>query len=129
MQIKKLRKEGLSYIKIATSVGYCKQTIQKYLTLADNKPKITNSQAVISWRKNKKINLVNYKGGKCQLCGYKKCVEALSFHHLNPLEKDFTISGKSWSYQRLKNEVDKCILLCNNCHIEVHHGLHKEIPH
>lgn len=44
-----------------------------------------------------KEELVKYKGGKCEICGYNKCIEALEFHHLNREEKDFTIS----SYLRL----------------------------
>ena len=40
-----------------------------------------------------KEELVKYKGGKCEICGYNKCIEALEFHHLNREEKDFTISS------------------------------------
>jgi hypothetical protein len=47
-------------------------------------------------------------------------MNVLQFHHLDPTKKDFTIGGKSWSYERLKQEVDKCILVCANCHIEIH---------
>lgn len=74
-------------------------------------------------KKNKKI-LVEYKGGKCQICDYNKCIEALSFHHLNSNEKDFTISNKmSYSIKRLKLETDKCILVCHNCHTEIHNNI------
>ena len=45
----------------------------------------------------------------------------MEFHHLDPNEKDFTISGKSWAFERLKKEVDKCILVCNRCHTEIHY--------
>ena len=45
---------------------------------------------------------------------------ALEFHHLNPLEKDFNISSSSKPIEELKKEVDKCQLLCANCHREVH---------
>ena len=80
---------------------------------------------MIQWRKRKKIELVKYKGGKCERCGYDKTYEALQFHHINPSEKDFTISGKSYSLERLKKEVDKCIMVCANCHIEIHEELRK----
>jgi len=82
--------------------------------------KITHSQSVIEWRKRKKIELVKYKGGHCERCGYDKCVSALTFHHLDPNQKDFAISGKSYSIEKLKKEVDKCIMICANCHIEIH---------
>ena len=44
----------------------------------------------------------------------------MEFHHIIPDEKDFTISSKSYAFERLKKEVDKCILVCSNCHIEIH---------
>jgi DNA invertase Pin-like site-specific DNA recombinase len=88
-----------------------------------NEVKKNKVKAVISWRKRKKQELVEYKGGCCEKCGYDKSIEALQFHHLNPNEKDFTISGKSYSIERLKKEVDKCILVCANCHIEIHEEL------
>ena len=87
------------------------------------KKKVSNTEAVESWRKRKKKALVEYKGGKCQCCGYSKCIEALEFHHLDPNIKSFTISGKSKSFNSLKSEVDKCILVCSNCHKEIHAGL------
>ena len=58
--------------------------------------------------------------------GYDKCIEALAFHHLDPMEKDFNIGGKSWAIETLKKEADKCILVCHNCHTEIHQGLHKD---
>ena len=88
-----------------------------------NKKIITKKEAVISWRKRLKIKLINYKGGKCQICGYNRCINALEFHHLNPNEKDFQISGISKSFETMKKEVDKCILVCANCHREIHAGL------
>ena len=63
-------------------------------------------------------------GDKCQICGYDKCIQALDFHHVNPEEKEFDFKGntnRSWATTR--NEIQKCILLCANCHREVHAGL------
>lgn len=76
---------------------------------------------LITWKKRKKKELVEYKGGKCEKCGYDKCIEALEFHHLDPKQKDFTIAGSSYSIERMKQEVDKCILICSNCHRELHY--------
>jgi len=74
-----------------------------------------------------KKKLVEYKGGKCEKCGYDKCLEALTFHHRNPKDKSFVISGKhSKKPAILFNEVDKCDLLCHNCHNEVHAQDHVE---
>ncbi len=68
-----------------------------------------------------------YKGGKCMLCGYNKSPRALSFHHLDPKKKDFGVAAKGFtrSWESVKNEIDKCILICSNCHMEVHDGITK----
>ncbi|MEI7999365.1 MAG: hypothetical protein WCH62_07675 [Candidatus Omnitrophota bacterium] len=61
-------------------------------------------------------------GGKCSACGYHKCDDALEFHHLDRSKKDFGISSKGYarSWQKVKEELDKCLLLCANCHREEH---------
>lgn len=65
---------------------------------------------------------VEYLGGKCQICGYNKYIGALEFHHRDPKEKDFSIGYKGYtrSWKRVKKELDKCDLLCSNCHKEMH---------
>ena len=80
------------------------------------------SDAVARRRKKLKQLAVEYKGGKCSICGYSKCIAALEFHHLNPLEKDFGISasGETRSWEKVKAELDKCIIVCSNCHREIH---------
>lgn len=118
-----------SSIKTAKELGWSKFTILKYITIKKlNKYEVYNNskKSVSDWRKRTKIKLVEYKGGKCEVCGYDKMVSVLQFHHNNPLEKDFTISGKSWSYEKLRLEVDKCILLCANCHLEIHENIRNE---
>lgn len=68
-----------------------------------------------------KDNLVAYKGGKCELCGYDKYAQVLEFHHINPEDKLFNIAQHyNIAYSKLVLEVDKCILLCANCHREQH---------
>lgn len=66
---------------------------------------------------------VEYKGGKCQECGYNRSLRALHFHHLDPAEKDFNIGESKAGWETLQPELDKCALLCANCHAEVHDGL------
>jgi DNA-binding CsgD family transcriptional regulator len=125
-KIKKLYNELKSTRKVAKRLGISRYYVMKYVDIITKKKlpktekKKNNSKNVISWRRRTKIKLVKYKGGKCVKCGYDKCIHVLQFHHLDPNEKDFTISGKSWSFERLKKEVDKCILVCSNCHIELH---------
>ena len=68
-----------------------------------------------------KVKAVEYKGGRCEKCGYDKNIAAMEFHHKNPLEKDFGIgSGCTMGWIKLKRELDKCSLLCANCHREEH---------
>lgn len=87
------------------------------------KTKADTSLYVISWRQRAKLRAIKYKGGCCQICGYDKCVRALSFHHLDASHKDFTISGITKSWNAIQSELDKCVLLCANCHAEAHAGL------
>jgi len=121
-----------SCIKTSQKFGWSKSTVLKYVKtekhekLSDEEFRKMKSANVISWRQRTKLKLIEYKGGKCQKCQYDKCVQALEFHHLNPKEKDFTISGKSWSFEKLKKESDKCVLVCNRCHTEIHAGLHED---
>lgn len=72
-----------------------------------------------------KQELIDYMGGKCSRCGYCKCNSALEFHHIDPFHKEFNISKVKLTTfnQQIKNELDKCILLCANCHREVHQEL------
>ena len=77
-----------------------------------------NTVAVKAWRRRTKLKAIAYRGGKCARCGYKKNAAALIFHH--PGSKAFSISARhNWGY--IREELDKCILLCLNCHAEAHH--------
>ena len=72
-----------------------------------------------------KLMSVKYKGGECERCGYDKCMPALEFHHRDPNEKEFSIGacGHTMSWDKMKKELDKCLLLCANCHREEHYNL------
>ncbi len=72
-----------------------------------------------------KKELIKYKGGKCERCGYNKSIYALHFHHIDPSIKDFSISeyfkkNSKIDMDLFKKEVDKCMLVCANCHAELH---------
>lgn len=66
--------------------------------------------------------IIDYKGGKCEICGYCKNQAAMQFHHINPKEKEFRLSqyiSKDINDKIIK-ELNKCMLLCANCHFELH---------
>lgn len=75
---------------------------------------------------NLKEKAIKYGGGECHHCGYDRCWRALHFHHLDPSIKDYNIFESNQGrkivrkWNDLKKEIDKCLLLCANCHTEVH---------
>ena len=112
--------------KIAKIYHISFNILKKFIVFKNpNRVKIKTPRNTSLYRKNIKMKMVEYKGGKCEICGYNKCIEALEFHHLNPEEKDFTISGGTKGFNSLKPELDKCILVCANCHREIHSGITK----
>lgn len=76
-------------------------------------------------RRQLKKLAVDYKGSKCERCGYSKCIWALDFHHRDRSTKSFNISRKGFthSWEKTKAELDKCDLLCANCHREIENEL------
>lgn len=62
------------------------------------------------------------KNGKCSICGFNGCPAALDFHHRNPSEKLFSISANlKGDWELVRTELDKCNLLCSNCHRTLHY--------
>lgn len=85
---------------------------------------LCNSCHVNVRRFHLKEKAIKYKGGKCINCGYNRCIGALEFHHLQPTKKNFQISGNhARSWEVLKTELDKTILVCANCRREIEAGL------
>lgn len=82
-------------------------------------------QAVNKARRSMKMKAIEALGSCCKICGYNRCTEALEFHHLDPTQKDITISSEGYSkgWKVIEKELSKCVLLCSNCHREVHAGL------
>ena len=83
--------------------------------------KAENARKARNQRRKKKNALIRHKGGKCTVCGYNGL--ALAFHHRNPKQKGFQISNRlTWKLDTLLAEVEKCDLVCMNCHHEIEHG-------
>ena len=96
----------------------------------NNKPqsfcKKCNHSNVLERQRLFKMRCLEYKGSFCTKCGYDKCVSALEFHHIDPQKKDFVPSKfklRSWEKNKpvVMSELDKCIVLCANCHREEHY--------
>jgi len=125
-EILKLRSEGKTYTQIKSIIGCSLSTICYHLK-PDQKNKVIIRRK--NHRHNKKSQFKNILGGKCQICGYDKYQGALHFHHIDPTQKQFAISEatarKKFTNEQINNEINKCALLCANCHAEVHAGLIK----
>jgi hypothetical protein len=81
------------------------------------------AQVVERRRQNKALVRI-LLGGRCELCGYSKCLEALDFHHLDPKTKEFAVStARNPRVALMFLEALKCALLCRNCHMEVEMGI------
>jgi hypothetical protein len=81
-----------------------------------------HSQTIRSLKR--KLELVELKGGGCEVCGYEKNLAALHFHHRDPNEKKHSLDARMLSNMKMENimlEFNKCTLLCSNCHLEEHH--------
>jgi len=87
-------------------------------------------QGPIAHRRRLKVKAIEFKGGKCILCGYDRCNAAPEFHHLDKATKGFGLSkgGKIRSWESIMKELDKCILVCSNCHRELEAGV-RTVPH
>ncbi|MCX5686832.1 MAG: hypothetical protein NTW09_05195 [Candidatus Omnitrophica bacterium] len=79
-------------------------------------------RAVRARRKKIRQMAVDYKGGKCEVCGYNRCIDALEFHHKDLIDKKFGISEKGYtrSWKDVVKELGKCTIICANCHRELH---------
>jgi hypothetical protein len=82
-----------------------------------------NEYAKERWKARKR-KAIEYKGGKCSSCGYNKCPDVLEFHHRDPKQKEFDWKKlRQMSWDKVTNELDKCDLLCSNCHRERHYEI------
>lgn len=133
-KIKKHNKGGLANkTKAWRKQGFCdicgEKDLSKFYTKPNRLTKTTrcrvchNKKTIERFREQKKL-AVEYKGGACKYCGYNKCLQALDFHHVNPSQKASNWKAmRNWVFERVKGELDKCELVCRNCHAEIHYGI------
>ena len=79
-----------------------------------------SAERVSSTRRKNVAILKEEAGNCCSICGYNKCIAALDFHHLDPTVKEGGIIGSTLSLKKQREEAKKCILVCANCHRELH---------
>lgn len=107
--------------KLAYGPGGRKEWVRAYMKDYNPRYRLIHAADIKSKRQQRKRDAIAYKGGKCQSCGYAKCEAALTFHHRNPDEKEYQLATMfAWKWVRIVQELDKCDLLCANCHAELH---------
>lgn len=129
MHTKKCRKCGIEYpidtfyINVRYKDG--RYTWCKHCFVEAKKKNITkeqkNSYAKSSHHRRKALGIA-YLGGVCSVCGIKDDPCIYDFHHKDPAQKEYTITQRiRWkSFDKIKRELDKCILVCSNCHRKLH---------
>lgn len=125
-QIIKLKKNHPTwgYKKISQELKCDSSTVRYHLNAEYRKKQLAFR---VNRRLSKKKILVSEMGGKCEKCGYNRSIKALQFHHKNPHKKEYTISERQdFSIEKVRREVRKCVLVCANCHFEIHESLKLE---
>lgn len=116
--------DGLAY--------YCKACVSLERKKYYQNHKHEDKTYAVDRRRAAKMAMVEYKGNKCEHCGIEHVAgyntSIFQFHHKDPSQKDFAISQINMrSLERIKPEVDKCLLLCANCHHILHWKLKEEV--
>lgn len=119
-RIAELRSKNLGATEISKILGI---HITTYYYHTSEKRKRQCIDRLLALKKDNKIQALEYKGGKCQKCGYNKCSGALVFHHKDPALKELIVAGRAHAWLKLKEELDKTVLLCCRCHTELHEGV------
>lgn len=106
--------------KVRITCAACGRKYRLNLSRGHSKT-ICNSCSANRYRIGYKQKCVDYLGGKCKKCGYNRCILALHAHHRDPTTKLFGIStGQCRKWAKVVAELNKCDLLCSNCHAEEH---------
>lgn len=113
-------------VKYGESRKYCFECSPSY-TKGDT---VERGQTITAIRRALKNEIIKRMGGKCIKCGYNKCPASLDCHHVDPSLKDFNvsqyISGANVKVDEVFSEIEKCVLLCSNCHNEFHYLNNKD---
>ncbi len=118
----KLLNPSWGYKKMAKEVGISYTTARYHM---NDKYRLDLHQRRADLTSERMNSLRANFGGKCSICGYDKCLNALQFHHVDPASKIGAVSDMMRGIRGNKtldarNEAKKCILVCANCHVELH---------
>ena len=105
------RPEYRSRCESCDRIFYSEQTKRRRRSISD---------AAKARRTARKLECVSYLGGSCSRCGYSRSAHALTFHHRNRDEKEYGVATiLDYSPENLRKELDRCELVCFNCHMEI----------
>jgi hypothetical protein len=119
-QLEKLRTDGLKTCKGCERDFPRAEFKRRGRNTHEGRCAACRADARLLQKREFKRQCVELLGGKCAECGYAKCLDALSFHHKDPTQKDFEISRAMRMTDAVIEELRKCVLLCLNCHAEAH---------
>lgn len=124
----KVEKEVTNFCKMARSKDGYQPACKSCMNVSWTNSRLKKKQHYADVRKKRRnTNLTSLKGWKslqkCYVCPEDNA-SCLDFHHLDPSQKEGAISdvSRSWSFERLSSEIDKCVVLCSNCHRKYHGG-------
>lgn len=125
-----LKKYGLATKKLTYRCKCCGEiNADKFMNKGGGRKsktlcKVCHNKKTVDRFRARKLRAIEYKGGgKCVRCGYEQCPGSMAFHHKDPSQKDDSFDAnfiKRTDWETVKQELDKCDLLCANCHGEVH---------
>jgi hypothetical protein len=125
-KILNLRKQNKTFREIQKILNCSASTIWYHISESYKQKRIARIKtSVTKARINRKHHIIQAFGGKCISCSYNTCQSALEFHHLNPKHKETRLSNiiGSCSLDKIILELKKCVLVCANCHREIHQNL------
>lgn len=102
-------------------VPHCRSCENKYSV--KTRTRETHNSWIRERRRQNKLKAIEYKGGKCSVCGNEFHPSVYDFHHVDPTTKEIapTRLFAYGNFEQIKYELDKCILVCSNCHRVIHH--------
>jgi len=114
---------GTSLYTVGSGLSELERGVRKQLAWRSRQLNSHGRDPIRVFREGRKTFLIKALGGGCLSCGYSRCNRNLAFHHI--YDKQFNISGREFQFslRKLKPELLKCVLVCHNCHGEIHDGI------